>query len=225
MPRKRRRRTGSRIPKIKRMKKSRKDYASDSQYIRAYYLRNKKYIDSNISSEWTEGTGRNPYEAFKFLVEKEQSYTNPKTGEAYTVQESIKRKMRSKDLHRDWEAVDVYAHNFLQKIKSTTDLKKQIIAKTKEENKMTYTRKTKKGEQTIVRLKDNFTAYKVFFEGYFSVMGTDALIYSYDDVYIIEYKSPKAGAGATFDVVPKDEFMNKLGKQIIRKAYRKRGGY
>ena len=236
MPRRKRRsRSTNALPKPKRMKKSRKEYKTDTQYIRAYYLRNKKYIDSNISQEWTEGTGRTPYEAFKFLVEATQSYTNPKTGDNYTVQEAIKRKMRSKDLHRDWEAVDVYAHNFLSKIKSTTGLKKAIIEKTSEKNVMEYSRKHKIGvdengepiyeEQQIRRLKDNFSAYKVFFEGYFSVMGTDALIYSYDDVYIVEYKSPKGEVGATFDVLPKAEYEAKLGIEIIRKAFRKRGGY
>ncbi len=226
MPRRKRRtRRSTSLPKIKRMKKSRSEYASDSQYIRAYYLRNKKYIDENISSEWSTDKDQTPYEGFKELVEGQQEYTNPKTGNKYSVQEAIKKKMASKDMHKDWEAVDVYAHNFLQKIKATTDLKKEIIKKTDESNKITYKRKTKHGEQTITKLKENFSAYKIYFEGYFNVMGTDALIYSYDDVFIIEYKSPKAGAGATFDVVPKDEFMAKLGKQIVRKAFRKRGGY
>ena len=226
MPRRKRRtRRSNSLPKLKRMKKSLKEYASDDQYIRAYYLRNKKYIETNISPEWSSDKGLTAYEGFKELVKGQQEYTNPKTGNKYTVQEAIRRKINSKDLHRDWEAVDVYAHNFLQKIKSSDELKKEIIRKTSEENKITYERKGKKGTQTITRLKDNFSAYKIFFEGYYNVMGTDAIIYSYDDVYIIEYKSPKYGAGATFDVVPKDEFMAKLGKQIVRKTYRKRGGY
>lgn len=238
MPRRKRRtRRRTSLPKIKRMKKSRSEYGSDAQYIRTYYLRNKKYIDENISREWSIDKGQTPYEGFKELVEGQQEYTNPRTGNKYSVQEAIKKKMASKDMHKDWEAVDVYAHNFLQKIKSLDELKKNIIAKSKSE-KISYeqtfyrTELNEKGEKVkvgykkkITKLKENFSAYKIYFEGYFSVMGTDALIYSYDDVYIVEYKSPKKGTGATFDVIPKDEFMAKLGKQIVRKAFRKRGGY
>lgn len=211
-----------RKPRVRRLKKSRKVYQSDARYIRAFYQQNKAYIDSHIDPDLVS-EHESPYQAFKLIVQDQQTYTNPKTGNKYTVQEAIRRELRSKEMNKDWTTADVYANNFLNLIKNTTDLRKSITELSNEE-KITYERTLKSGKKiTVTRLKDGFKKEKINFEGYFSVMGTSAIVYSYDDVYIIEYISPKAGSGATFDVVPKEEFERKLGKEIVFVVRRKRG--
>lgn len=211
-----------RKPRVRRLKKSRKLYQSDARYIRAFYQQNKAYIDSHIDPDLVS-EHESPYQAFKLIVQDQQTYTNPKTGNKYTVQEAIRRELRSKEMNKDWTTADVYANNFLNLIKNTTDLRKSITELSNEE-KITYERTLKSGKKiTVTRLKEGFKKEKINFEGYFSVMGTSAIVYSYDDVYIIEYISPKAGSGATFDVVPKEEFERKLGKEIVFVVRRKRG--
>lgn len=211
-----------RKPRVRRLKKSRKVYQSDARYIRAFYQQNKAYIDSHIDPDLVS-EHESPYQAFKLIVQDQQTYTNPKTGNKYTVQEAIRRELRSKEMNKDWTTADVYANNFLNLIKNTTDLRKSITELSNEE-KITYERTLKSGKKiTVTRLKEGFKKEKINFEGYFSVMGTSAIVYSYDDVYIIEYISPKAGSGATFDVVPKEEFERKLGKEIVFVVRRKRG--
>lgn len=226
MPRRRTRRRATTSRPVA-LKRSAKSYASLNTYISAYYKKNKVFIDNNIADKWLETKSANgdPYKAFKNLIYERMTYTNPKTGKKYTVEQAINREKNSLDLRRNWDTVDIYANNFLNKIKSTTDLKKDIIELSKAE-KITYKRKNKNGTySTITRLKEGFKKENIIFEGYFNVLGTNTLVYRYDDVYIIEYISPKAGAGAMFDVVPEEEFMRKLGKEIIMTQRRKKSYY
>lgn len=201
---------------IQKTNKKAKEYKSVKNYINSFYQKNKNYIDTHIRAEWIEAYGT-PKKAFQKLVEEKMSYTKFGTDRKYTVDEAIKRELNSKDMNPDWTASDVYSRNFLQKIKKDRDLRREITLKSPEEKKIIYERavygvdekgnKIKVGSKVIQRLKEKASPDKVKFMGYYNVDGTNAIVYSYDDdTYIIEYKSPKKGAGATFDVMTKEFF-------------------
>lgn len=192
---------------------------SPAQHIRAYYQKNKKYIDTHVGAEWLEAYGT-PYKAFKKLVEEKMRYKKYGTDRTYTVDEAIKREINSKDFNPMWTTSDVYSRNFLSRIKSDKDLRKAIIEKSDISKKVVYQRKGKGGNYIQVqRLREKFKADNIKFEGYYLINGTNAIVYSYDkDTYIIEYKSPKVGQGATFDVVPKAEWDKNVNNGYINKV-------
>ena len=187
---------------IQKTNKKAKEYKSVKNYINSFYQKNKNYIDTHIRAEWIEAYGT-PKKAFQKLVEEKMSYTKFGTDRKYTVDEAIKRELNSKDMNPDWTASDVYSRNFLMKIKKDRDLRRELTLKSPEEKKIIYERKGK----TVQRLREKLSPDKIQFKGYFNVNGTNAIVYSYDnDTYIIEYKSPKKGEGATFDVLTKEAF-------------------
>lgn len=190
-----------------------------TQHIRAYYQKNKRYIDTHVGAEWLEAYGT-PYKAFKNLVQEKMRYTKYGTDRKYTVDEAIQREINSKDFNPMWTSSDVYSRNFLSRIKKDKELRKGIIEKTDISKKIVYERKGKGGKFIQVqRLREKFKAESIKFEGYYLIGGTNAIVYSYDnDTYIIEYKSPKKGQGATFDVVPKAEWDKNVNNGYINKV-------
>lgn len=184
------------------------------RYVYNFYQKNKFYIQTNIDPIWVDKKHGNYYEAFKSLVKDRMRYVNSKTGKFYTPAEAVKGVINSKDMNPGWTASDVYANNFLSKIKSDKDLKRAITNKMSDDKKYIYQRKGKE----ITRLRDNYSADKIHFEGYYFIGSSKAIVYSYDDdVYIIEYQSPKKGTGATFDVIGKEEFERNLETNYIVK--------
>lgn len=234
MPRRKRRKTikYTNVKKVKVKKTSKKytEYISPNKYIAAFYTKNKTFIDNNIDAEWLAQIG-DPKTAFKKLIEDKMKYDNPSKGRKYNVNEAIKAVMGSKEMNPTWTARDVYANNFVQKIRSDKDLKTAIMNEMDEEKliKYSYVRKNKKKkeEETLVevtKLREGFKKEKVKFEGYYEAYGSNATVYSYDeDIYIIEYKSPKKGTGATFQVMSKWDFENEEQSGMITfQKYRKR---
>lgn len=199
---------------VKKLTNVKGDKAS-MRYVYNFYQRNKLYIHTHIDPIWVDKKHGDYYRAFKSLVEDRMRYRNPKTDKYYTPGEAVKGVLNSKDMNPSWSASDVYANNFLSKIKSDKELKRAITNKMGIDKKYVYTRKDKQ----ITRLRENYSADKIKFEGYFNVGSSNALVYCYDDdVYIIEYKSPKKGTGATFDVVGKEEFERNLENNYIIKV-------
>lgn len=217
--------------KIKKTNKKYSQYTSDNRYITAFYNKNKTYIEVNIDSDWLAKQGNDSKKAFKKLVEERMKYDKPGLGRKYNAKEAIKAVMGSKEMNPTWTAKDVYASNFVQKIKGDKDLKTAIMNEMDEEKliKYSYVRKNKKKkeEETIVevtKLREGFKKEKVKFAGYYEAYGSNATVYTYDeDIYIIEFKSPKKGTGATFQVMSKWDFENEEQSGMISfQKYRKR---
>ena len=203
-----------RVSKPRALKKKASQYKGAS-LIYAYYKRNKEYIDKNIDPIWVKTYKGDTYKAFKNLVIEKTKYKNVKTGDYYTYNESIRRVMNSKDMNVNLSASDIYKRNLMNKIKSDKELKAELLYKSSDEKKHTYTRKWRgHGEgatEWITTFKKGYNADLLTFEGYFNMSGKNAVVYSYDnDVYIAIYKSPKDSTGATFDFIPKKEFMTNL---------------
>ena len=201
---------------IQKTNKKAREYKSVNNYITQFYNKNKTYIDTHIRAEWIEAYGT-PKKAFQKLVEEKMSYTKFGTERKYTVDEAIRRELNSKDMNPDWTASDVYSRNFISKIKKDKDLRRELTLKSPEEKKIIYERKGK----TIQRLREKLSPEKVKFMGYYNINGTNAIVYAYDeDTIIIEYKSPKRGEGATFDVMTKDSFNMLIDNGRIYKTRR-----
>ena len=201
---------------IKKTNKKAREYKSVNSYINQFYNKNKDYIDTHIRAEWIEAYGT-PKKAFQKLVEEKMSYTKFGTERKYTVDEAIRRELNSKDMNPQWTASDVYSRNFISKIKKDKDLRRELTLKSPEEKKIIYERKGK----TIQRLRYKLSPEKVKFMGYYNINGTNAIVYGYDeDTIIIEYKSPKRGEGATFDVMTKDSFNMLIDNGRIYKTRR-----
>lgn len=187
---------------IKKTNKKAREYKSVSNYITQFYNKNKTYIDTHVRAVWIQKHGT-PKKAFEKLIEEKMSYTKFGTERKYTVDEAIKRVLNSKDMNPEWTASDVYSRNFISKLKKDKELRRELTLKSPEEKKIIYERKGK----TIQRLRDKLSPDKVKFMGYYNVNGTNCIVYTYDDdTVFIEYKSPKRGEGATFDVMTKDSF-------------------
>lgn len=250
MPRRRRRKpikyTNVKKVKVKKTSKKYTEYISPNKYIAAFYTKNKTFIDNNIDAEWLAHIGDSKT-AFKKLIEDKMKYDNPSKGRKYNVNEAIKAVMGSKEMNPTWTAKDVYANNFIQKIRSDKDLKTAIMNEMDEEKllKYSYIRQPKKKKENevvddlaesleqqaktegkqidVVRIREGFQKEKVNFEGYYEVNKTNAVVYTYDkDIYIIEYKSPAKGSGATFQFMSKWEFEDREASGYIKfMKYRK----
>lgn len=232
--------------KVKKPKKKLNEYSSQESYIEAFYRKNKDYIDNNVDPGWVADYGT-PKRAFRKLVKDKMKYDKPGLGRKYNAAEAIKAVIGSKDMNPNWSAKDVYANNFIQKIKSDKDLRTAIMNEMDEEKLIKYSyirqpRKKKENEVVddlaeslekqakiegkqidVVKVREGFKKEKVKFEGYFNVFGTNAVVYSYEYIYIIEYKSPKKGTGATFDVMSRWDFeKEEENGMIIFQKYRKR---
>lgn len=186
-----------------RAKKRRSQYKSEQAYIRAVYLHNKKKIAKNMDEKLLEANNYNVYSAFKDRIEAYMSYTNPKTGKAFTASEAIKRITRSKYLNKEWTTADVYARNFHELIKKNKRVKKMFY-----ENEMIS--------------KIDYSKYE--FLGYYNVNGTSRVVYRYGKSYFLEPQSPKGGSGeASLAYLTEWDFeeMESMGKITFEK-YRKR---
>lgn len=228
MPRRRKnRKKHQNVNKIRKTKKKYSEYSSEKKYISAYYTTNKLYIMKNIDEIYVKEKGNgDPKIAFEKLIDDKMKYDNPGKGRKYNAQEAIKAVMGSKEMNPNWTAKDVYANNFIQKIRADKDLKYAIMEQMDEEKLLKYSYVSKKGKKVeVTKIKEGFQKDNVKFEGYFEINKTNAIVYTYDnDIFIIEYKSPKKGSGATFDVISRWDFEDGLAKGNIEyKQYRKRG--
>lgn len=242
MPRRRRRRKTTNVKiKVKKTSKKYTEYISPNKYIAAFYKTNELYIMKNIDAGLVEKyTGpispedpdkmkklkKGTETAFRKLIKDKMKYDNPGKGRKYDANEAIKAVMGSKELNPEWTAKDVYANNFIKKIKSDRELKQAIMNEMDEEKLLKYSYDSKKGKKVeVTKIKEGFQKENVKFEGYFEINKTNAIVYTYDnDIFIIEYKSPKKGSGATFDVISRWDFEDGLAKGNIEyKQYRKRG--
>ena len=64
------------------------------------------------------------------------------------------------------------------------------------------------------KFKGKYTKFdytKVTFDGYYVVNGSNAAVYFYDDLVIIEYKSPQPGTGASIDLMDRNSFEETVG--------------
>lgn len=210
--------------KVKKTAKKYTQYQSENKYIAAFYTRNKLYIDTHIDADFVNHFGDSK-KAFKKLIEDKMKYDNPQKGRKYNAAEAIKAVLGSKEMNPTWTAKDVYANNFIQKIKADRELKQAIMNEMDEEKLIKYSYVSKKGKKIeVTKMREGFKKENVKFEGYYEINKTNAIVYSYDDIYIIEYKSPKKGSGATYDVMSKWDFEDGLAKGNIEfKQYRKRG--
>lgn len=187
------RKNTSRLLANKRMS----SYKDEKAYIDAVYRNNKEYIDSHIDQDYVKLHGT-PKKAFKALVKEQMSETNYNTGEKYTLQEALKRLSGSKSLNKEWKTSDVKANNFENLLKKDKNVYKEFRNKTREGGKFA-----------------KYDYSKLKFEGYYVVNGTNAAVYFYGDTYIIEFKSPTSGTGASIIFMTKFEFEQSLGKDIF----------
>lgn len=181
-----------------RAKKNKSFYKSDSAYIDAVYRNNKAYIDSHMPKELLD-RGVSPKAFFKAEVFRVKQQLNQQTGKKFTTNRAIKRVANSKMLNPEMTNSDIKANNFESLLKKDKERFKEFREKTRSRGRYT-----------------KFDYTKVAFNGYYTVNGSNAAVYQYDeDTVIIEYKSPQQGTGASYEVMDKGAFEQSLGKTIF----------
>ena len=125
-------------------------------------------------------------------------YTNQKTGKKYTVYQAMKRVTNSKEMNPSFTTSDIYHANFEQLLRKDKNVFKKFRESTRNE-------------------KGRYTSYdysKLQFEGYYSVNNSNSAVYKYDDLIIIEAKSPQPGQGASIQIMDIGDFDMAVGKNI-----------
>lgn len=181
-------------PRLK-ASKNKSRYKTTDSFLNAVYRKNKEYIDSHIDPALL--TKHSPKSVFKFLIKDQMQYTNQKTGRKYTVYQAMKRVTNSKEMNPSFTTSDIYHSNFEQLLRKDKTVFKKFRESTRE--------------------KGRYTAYdysKLNFEGYYSVNNSNSAVYRYDDLIIIEAKSPQPGMGASIQIMDLGDFDMAVGKSI-----------
>ena len=176
-----------------RAKKNKSFYKSESAYIDAVYRNNKAYIDSHTPQELID-RGVSPKAFFKAEIFRVKQQVNQSTGKKFTTNRAIKRVANSKMLNPEMTTSDIKKNNFESLLKKDKDIFKEFREKTKFKGKYT-----------------KFDYTKVTFDGYYVINGSNAAVYFYEDLVIIEYKSPQPGTGASIDLMNRDSFEETIG--------------
>lgn len=180
-----------------RAKHNKSFYKSESAYIEAVYRNNKAYIDSHTPQELIE-KGVSPKAFFKAEVFRIKQQTNAATGKKFTTNRAIKRVANSKMLNPDMTTSDIKRNNFESLLKKDKKVYKEFRNRTRKSGRFT-----------------SFDYSKLQFDGYYNIDGTNAAVYIYEDVVIIEFKSPQQGTGASTEIMTKDQFDMSVGKDIF----------
>lgn len=188
-----------------RASKNRPKYKTLDAFLNAVYRKNKAYIDTHIDPALL--TKHTPKSVFKFLIKDQMQYTNQKTGKKYTVYQAMKRVTNSKEMNPSFTTSDIYHANFEQLLRKDKNVFKKFRESTRNE-------------------KGRYTSYdysKLQFEGYYAVNNSNSAVYRYDDLIIIEAKSPQPGQGASIQIMDIGDFDMAVGKNIhfIGKTRRK----
>lgn len=166
-------------------------YKSEKAYIDAVYRNNKEYIDSHVPTN----VKASPQAFFRSEVMRTRKMYNQETKKNFTLRRAIRRVANSKMLNREWQDnTDVRANNFENLLKKDKTIYKEFRNKT--------------------RFKGQFTSFdskKLKFDGFYTINNSDAAVYFYEDLVIIEYKSPQPGLGASIDIMPRDLFEETIG--------------
>lgn len=168
-------------------------YKDEDAYLNAVYKFNKEYIIAHKPKD-TRATPRAFFKDEVYRAKKLLKYS----GRNDSIRSAIKRAANSKMMNPGWEDSQVRSNNFANLLKKDKMLYREFRNQTREKGKFT-----------------KFDYSKVKFGGYYTVNGSNALMYKYDDVYIIEYKSPQIGLGASYEIWDKDQFDLALGKTIF----------
>lgn len=179
-------------------RKARTKYKNDTSYIEAVYRKNKEFIDSNIEPAWINKYGT-PERAFKKLVKEQMSYKDYKTGKNKTVSAAIKTVANSKDLNKNWTNADIKYNNFQALLKKDKNL---------------YSEFKKRNRDARGRFK-KYNPKDLKFLGYYADSSGTAAAYKFDDLIILEFKSPQKGTGASVAYMDEWNFKQAIGKTLF----------
>lgn len=169
-------------------------YKDEDAYLNAVYKYNKEYILAHKPQD-TKATPRAFFKDEVLRAKKLLKYS----GKNDSIRSAIKRAANSKMMNPGWKDSQVRSNNFGNLLKKDKMLYREFRNKTRERGRFT-----------------KFDYSKVKFQGYYTVNSSNALVYKYDDIYIIEYKSPQLGLGASYEILDDGQFDLALGKTIYK---------
>mgnify|MGYP003290098487 CR=1 FL=1 len=127
-------------------------------------------------------------------VKRVRKLQNQMKNKHYTLRQALKRVSNSLILNPTMTISDIKSNNFESLLKKDKEIYKEFRNKT--------------------RIKGKFTSFdytKLKFDGFYTVNDTNAAVYFYEDLVIIEYKSPQVGTGASIEIMTNEDFNENIG--------------